>query len=425
MADQQFLDYEGLAAFKELLNGVEIVTATGDGTAYTATIPNLTTLKKGLVITIIPNKTSAATIPSLNVNGLGAKNIKQRLSTNTSLTAEAAADSWMVANKPVPLMFDGTQWVTITGRPSATALHGVVPIKSGGTGGETVEEARQNLGIVDVPAVSSADAGKIMLVSEAGKWTAAEAPEAGVQANFAVIGSTTAPSNPAENTIWVNTDVAVTSGVLSRTKPANPTEGMVWIETGDSSVLSFEALKSEGCLFDTVCPLFAKQYASGAWAEVSFMVYLNGEWNEKTPYYYHPTLRYNGQWKSAAYVNSGSASTPLTHNIKHNTDNMQATSVGSGTGLIYNDEQVDFSDLSMLTATISINHPDNVIVELLVIDKIATGYTQIATIEIPRTGNEETVTIPLSGVNSKGYIAVKFYANSADRSISIKNVKAE
>ena len=147
MEDQQFLDYDGLAAFKEFLNGVEIVTAKGDGTAYTATIPNLTTLKKGLVITIIPDTTSAATIPLLNVNGLGAKNIKQRLSTNTSLTAEAATDSWMVANKPVPLMFDGTQWVTLTGRPSATAIYGVVPIKNGGTGGSTAEEARINLGV--------------------------------------------------------------------------------------------------------------------------------------------------------------------------------------------------------------------------------------------------------------------------------------
>lgn len=149
MAEQPFLDYDGLAIFKELLNGVEIITATGDGITYTATIPNLSTLKKGLVITIIPNKTSIATIPSLNVNGLGAKNIKQRLSINTSLTAEAATDSWMVANKPVSLMFDGTQWVTITSRPSATSIHGVVPIKNGGTGVETVKELREVLGVGD------------------------------------------------------------------------------------------------------------------------------------------------------------------------------------------------------------------------------------------------------------------------------------
>ena len=144
--EQQFLDYEGLTTFKGQLNGVNIVTATGDGAAYTATIPNVTTLKKGLIITIIPNQTSSATIPTLNLNGLGAKNIKQRLSINTSLTAEAATESWMVANKPVPLLFDGTQWVTITGRPSATAIHGAVPIENGGTGAKNAAAAIENLG---------------------------------------------------------------------------------------------------------------------------------------------------------------------------------------------------------------------------------------------------------------------------------------
>lgn len=147
MADEkQFLDYEGLSFFKELLNGVEIVTATGNGIAYTASLPGVTELKRGKIITIIPDTTSAATIPSLNVNGLGAKNIKQRLSFNTSLTAEAATESWMIANKPVPLMFDGTSWVTITGRPSASSLYGEVPIANGGTGATTAEAALTNLG---------------------------------------------------------------------------------------------------------------------------------------------------------------------------------------------------------------------------------------------------------------------------------------
>lgn len=145
--EQQFLDYEGLALFKEFLNAVDAVTATsGDGIAYTATIPNMTELKRSKIITIIPDITSNATIPTLNVNGLGAKNIKQRLSVNTSLTAEASTPSWMIAKKPVPLLFDGTQWVTITGRPSATAIHGAVPIKNGGTEAESAAEALVNLG---------------------------------------------------------------------------------------------------------------------------------------------------------------------------------------------------------------------------------------------------------------------------------------
>ena len=123
-----------------------IVNATGDGKDYTAAISGVSELREGMIITIIPDTTSAATIPTLNVNSLGVKNIKQRLSINTSLTAEAADDSWMIANKPVPLMYDGTQWVTITGRPAATALYGKTDIKNGGTNAETAAEALINLG---------------------------------------------------------------------------------------------------------------------------------------------------------------------------------------------------------------------------------------------------------------------------------------
>ena len=134
------------AAYHEHPVLTSAVTATGDGEAYTATIDGVTALTKGMMITIIPDKTSAATIPSLNVNGLGAKNIKQRLSLNTSLTVGAETDAWMIANKPLPLLFDGTQWVTITGRPAATTLYGTTAIENGGTGASTAEEARENLG---------------------------------------------------------------------------------------------------------------------------------------------------------------------------------------------------------------------------------------------------------------------------------------
>lgn len=144
MADEQlYLDYEGLAIFKGELNGVDLIKATGNGNAYTATIPNVTALKRGMIITIIPDTTSTATIPNLNVNGLGAKNIKQRISTNTSLTVEAGNASWMIANKPVPLLFDGTQWVTITGRAAAQDLYGTVPLEKGGTGVNSLEDLKE------------------------------------------------------------------------------------------------------------------------------------------------------------------------------------------------------------------------------------------------------------------------------------------
>lgn len=131
---KSFLDYDGLAhlvsKIKSLISGsvAEGITvdATGDGATYTATASGVTSLKKGIKITIIPGTTSTTTIPKLNLNSLGAKNIKQRISINTSLTVGAANDAWMVAGKPVPLMYDGTAWVTIAPRPTADDLYGSV-----------------------------------------------------------------------------------------------------------------------------------------------------------------------------------------------------------------------------------------------------------------------------------------------------------
>lgn len=137
-------------------NSNEPVTATSnDGLTYTATISNLTELYNGLVITIIPNVVSASTTPTLNVNGLGAKNIRQPLSTNTTAVVSSSSTTWLTANKPVQLQYDGTQWRAINlVRPSASTIYGQVPIENGGTGANNAEAARNNLKVPKFRSVS-------------------------------------------------------------------------------------------------------------------------------------------------------------------------------------------------------------------------------------------------------------------------------
>ena len=129
------------------LAGIPIVTTEGDGTAFTATVEGITELTVGTKITIIPHVNSASTAPSLNLNGLGAKTIRQRLSTNTSMTSVGVAATWLVKSNPVTLMYNGTYWVAELTRPDANNLYGTVPITSGGTGATTLDAAKENLGI--------------------------------------------------------------------------------------------------------------------------------------------------------------------------------------------------------------------------------------------------------------------------------------
>ena len=147
-----YLDSTGLEYFegkiRKAINLKDIIinASSTDGAAYTGTVDNLTVLQKGIHITIIPNKNSNAVIPTLDINGIGAKNIKQSLSINTSSTVPAANATWMVANKPVYLRYDGTQWVTVAPRSAADDIYGEVPVANGGTGATTAKDALTNLG---------------------------------------------------------------------------------------------------------------------------------------------------------------------------------------------------------------------------------------------------------------------------------------
>ena len=94
--------------------------------------------------------------------------------------------------------------------------------------------------------------------------------------NFTVIGGTTQPENPKENTIWVNTPNEVTGWSLSAEEPKAPIDGMVWIKTGFDKAFIFNAIE-ENTL--TVYPQNAFQYVSGEWVYTETEIYQNGEWS--------------------------------------------------------------------------------------------------------------------------------------------------
>ena len=93
--------------------------------------------------------------------------------------------------------------------------------------------------------------------------------------SFSVVGGTTQPSSPAENTVWVNTSTTISSWVFSSTTPSSPQEGMVWFLTGTSSNVEFNVLNKNDI---RVYPLSTKQYVSGAWVDKIVASYTNGAW---------------------------------------------------------------------------------------------------------------------------------------------------
>ena len=96
----------------------------------------------------------------------------------------------------------------------------------------------------------------------------------GAALNFKVVGGTSQPANPKENTIWINTSTPITDWVFSATQPTSAS-GKVWIHIGTSSVVEFNALKKNGI---QVYPLSAKQYVDRAWKNVTAKSYQGGKW---------------------------------------------------------------------------------------------------------------------------------------------------
>lgn len=117
--------------------GLPVVTTEGDGTAYTATVPGITSLTAGATFIMVPHTASTVTNPKLNVNSLGDKYIKQSVSSATATGVIPANTNWLSANKPVMVMYDGTCWKTVGTRSNAADLYGTLAVGKGGTGKAT------------------------------------------------------------------------------------------------------------------------------------------------------------------------------------------------------------------------------------------------------------------------------------------------
>lgn len=87
------------------------IKTTGTGAAYVATVDGITALTIGAKFTMVPHTVSTTTAPTLNVSGLGAKNIRMRLTSSTADTIQLTRASFLTANKPVNVVYDGSYWV--------------------------------------------------------------------------------------------------------------------------------------------------------------------------------------------------------------------------------------------------------------------------------------------------------------------------
>lgn len=139
-----------------------------DGVAYVAWVnETFESLEAGMVVTILPSMTATSTTPTLNVNGLGAIQIRRKMSSGTLTRPAIQYANVVYKDVPLHLMYDGTYWVaTQFTKPSATDLYGNVPVQNGGwyinsstTAEDKAEalEALQEIGVAPAYTSSTTD----------------------------------------------------------------------------------------------------------------------------------------------------------------------------------------------------------------------------------------------------------------------------
>ena len=236
----------------------------------------------------------------------------------------------------------------------------------------------------------------------------------GAPLNFKVVGGTSAPASPKENTIWVNTSTAITSWAFSATEPEAPAAGMVWISTGKTSTAPFNALKKNNI---TVYPISAKQYVSGAWVDKEAKSYQNGVWVDLwNGYLFKNGDEYNtitGGWVTAAKAyTSGTNAVPAKVTKADGTITVNPN--GDGGCILYTANKISLAGYSTLIFDGKVSNATAYasLCNMRVWSEIGDYSTSnaAATATIQRNVDGE-VTLDVSGLDGEYYIGFGLHAS--------------
>lgn len=247
--------------------------------------------------------------------------------------------------------------------------------------------------------------------------------------NFEVIGGTTQPSNPKENTIWVNTDTEITSWSINTQQPTGAI-GKVWIGASTTSNVSFNAIKENEI---QVHALRVSQYVNNAWASKDAYIYHNGAWEKLGAYLYYkgdPCNSLSGGYVAVAWkFDSGNnAVVPTVTNYGDSTNiSLPNSGYTGGAYITYND--IDLTNYSRLIFSITgLEFSSTHAIDRFSVGVIAPRANEYADVIAAVRGNSITtglITIDVSGLTGSYPIGFLLYAHYGACSVTFDQIWLE
>ena len=168
--------------------------------------------------------------------------------------------------------------------------------------------------------------------------------------NLKIVNGTTMPSNPRENTVWVETTVAIKSYAIQISAPENPTEGMLFLKNKEGVGVEVNIGKKNPL---NVRLSAAQLYTGGKWTNLNAYIYMNGAWKrfatKLTPAEYTAVEYIQGT--GTQYIKSGL--TGVTHLYGFEVDYIMhsslAGSTSADTGTFFGARKSDYNMYTMGT----------------------------------------------------------------------------
>jgi hypothetical protein len=217
-----------------------------------------------------------------------------------------------------------------------------------------------------------------------------------------VVGGTVQPSNPRENTLWVNTSMPITQWAI-RPNPPTGVAGAVWIRYGlitesDRHLYIVDKNQTQRAL---VWPNGVFQYVSGAWVDLTAnsRLYQTNAWRQITTYLFDAGTQ-NVPWSLAQTVNSSAGN--MSGVIQGGTISLSAQRVGSQSvnpgAYFATAELVNVAGTSSLRANVTVTNA-------------AYGYIRMALTNSrtpldPQYGRPDNVAVAFVNIQSSGQIAI-------------------